>query len=109
MYLIRRVWDVEPLNVRLAATLAVETGKRFQDADQRGEVTVYFNGGSLPGDKGRVYMEWTADVIESPYRSDNVFPPDPRSLSKRMSEVTNESWIEFYELMTDDKALNLDD
>lgn len=109
MYVIRRVWTVKPRQTRLAATLAREIGKRYEDAGQREPVRVYFNGGTLPGEKDRVYMEWTTDVIESPYRSDNVSPPDPRSLSKRMREITEESWIEFYELMNDDKAMALEE
>ncbi len=109
MYLIRRIWEAEPANTRLAATLAVEVGKRFSDAGQRDGVRVYFNAGSLPGEKGRVYMEWIDEKIESPYRTDNVFPPDPRKLSKQMGEITSNATIEFYELMTPDKALELDD
>lgn len=109
MYVIRRVWAVKPRQTRLAATLAKEIGKRYEDAGQREPVRVYFNGGTLPGEKDRVYMEWTAEVIESPYRGDNVSPPDPRSLGKRMRDVTDESWIEFYELLTEDKAVSLDD
>ena len=109
MYLIRRVWEAEPADTMLAAALAVEVGKRFSDAGQRDGVRVYFNAGSLPGDKGRIYMEWIDEKIESPYRSDNVFPPDPRSLSERMYEITSNGKIEFYELMTADKALYLED
>jgi hypothetical protein len=108
MYLIRRVWEVEPRNARLAATIAAEIGKRYSDAGQRDSVVVYFNGSTLPGERGRVYMEWQAEVIDSPYRSDNVYPPDPRELYKHMTEVVGESWIEFYELLTDDTAMELD-
>jgi hypothetical protein len=109
MYLLRRVWDVEPVNTRMAATLAVETGKRFEDAGQREGVRVYFNGGSVPGEKGQVYMEWIAEVIDSPYRGDNVFPSDPLGLGERMSAIAVPNRIEFYELMTPDKALDLED
>lgn len=108
MYVIRRVWEVEPSNARLAATIAAEIGKRYENAGQRDPVRVYFNGSTVPGERGRVYMEWTAEVIESPYRGDNVFPPDPRELGKHMREVAGQSWIEFYELLTEDKAVALD-
>jgi hypothetical protein len=109
MYLIRRVWVTEPGQARMAASLAVEIGKRYVDAGQRDSVRVSFNGGTLPGEKDRVYMEWTADVIEAPYRADNEIPADPRGLGPRMRAVTKESWIEFYEVLTDDKAIAIDD
>ena len=54
-------------------------------------------------------MEWTSDVIESPYRGDNVSPPDPRGLSKRLYDMSSENWIEFHELLSDDKAVDLED
>lgn len=109
MYVIRRGWKVEPRQARLAATLAAAIGRRFEDAGQREPVKVYFNGGTLPGEKGNVYMEWTSDVIESPYRGDNVSPPDPRGLSKRLYDMSSENWIEFHELLSDDKAVDLED
>ncbi len=108
MYVIRRVWAVEPRQTRLAASLAAGIGRMYEDAGQRDPVRVYFNPGTVPGEKDRVYMEWTADIIESPYRGDNEFPTDERSLGKRLREITSDSWIEFYELMTEDKALDLD-
>ena len=109
MYLIRRVWDVEPRQTRLAASLAAGIGRRYEEAGQRDSVRVYFNGGSMPGTKDRVYMEWTTEVIESPYRQGNVYPEDPLSLSKRLGEITTATWIEFYELMTEEKELPLDE
>ena len=109
MYVIRRVWAVEPRQTRRAASIALGIGKRYEESGQREPVRIYFNGGSLPGDKDRVYMEWTTEVIDSPYRGDNVFPPDPNSFSKKMREITTDSWIEFYELMNEDKALDLGD
>lgn len=108
MYVIRRVWEVEPLQARKAATIVAEIGKRYEDAGQREPVQVYFNGTTVPGEPNRVYMQWTAEVIESPYRGGNVTPPDPRELSRHLREITGNSWIEFYELLTDDKRVELD-
>lgn len=108
MYVIRRVWTVEPRQTRRAASLVSEIGRLYEDAGQREPVRVYFNAGSLPGDKDRVYMEWTTEVIESPHRGDNEFPPDPRSFGARLREITTGTWIEFYELMTPDKAVDID-
>ena len=108
MYLIRRVWNVKPREARQAASVAAEIGKVYQDADQRDSVQVYFNGGTLPGEKDRVYMQWTTEVIDSPYRGENVFPDRTGELGAKMRSLTTESWIEFYELLTEDKALELD-
>ena len=108
MYVIRRVWSVEPRQARKAASIAAAIGKAYQDAGQREPVRVYFNSGTVPGEKDRVYMEWTADVIDSPYRGDNEFPEEATRLGAKMRELQVESWIEFYELMTPDKALALD-
>ena len=109
MYLIRRVWAVEPRQARRAATIAAAIGRSYEESGQRQPVRVYFNGGTVPGEKNRVYMEWTADVIDSPYRGENEYPPDPQSLHKKMRELTNETWIEFYELMTQDKEMDISD
>jgi hypothetical protein len=43
-------------------------------------------------------------VIESPYRGDNEFP-DTGSLGQKLRDLTEDSWIEFYELLTPDKAI----
>ena len=39
-------------------------------AGQRSKVTIYFNGGTLPGNSNRVYMQWTDETIGSPYREE---------------------------------------
>ena len=107
MYLIRRVWTTKPREARRAATMAAAIGKAYEAAGQRSPVTVYFNSGTVPGEKDRVYMEWTTDVIDSPYRADNE-SPDVGDLGARLREVTTGSWIEFYEVLTPDKAMDLD-
>lgn len=107
MYVIRRVWTTKPRESRRAATLVAEIGRIYEDSGQRDPVRVYFNGGTVPGEKDRVYMEWTAEVIESPYRGDNEFP-DTGDLGSRLRDITEETWIEFYELLTPDKAVPLD-
>lgn len=104
MYVIRRVWSVEPRQARRAATLVAQVAKVYEDAGQRSGVQVYFNGGTLPGDKDRVYMQWHAETIESPYRGDNQIPPEASELSTQLRAMTTDSWIEFNELFTPDKA-----
>ncbi|MEE9228618.1 MAG: hypothetical protein V3U47_06565 [Acidimicrobiia bacterium] len=109
MYLIRRVWTVKRRETRKAATIAADIGKAYEEAGQRSATTVYFNGGTLPGEKDRVYMQWTAEVIDSPYgRDDNPSIPAARELGAKLRELTEGSWIEFYELMTPAKAQDYD-
>ena len=104
MYVIRRVWETKPREARRAASIVAEIGQIYEDIGQREPVRVYFNGGTVPGERDRVYMEWTAEVIDSPYRGDNDLP-DTGGLSQRLRDITEASWIEFYELLTPDKAL----
>ena len=109
MYVVRRVWEVKPSEARLAATLVDAMGRDYEAHGKRSPSRVYFNNGTLPGDRYRVYMEWTEDAIASPYRADQVQSSDQaRNLYARLRELTLDSWIEFYELMTPDKALPID-
>jgi len=109
MFVVRRVWTVQPGKARQAASYVEAMGQEYQDAGKRSASRVYFNGGTMPGDRNRVYMEWTEDVIDSTYRKDIVpSPPRARELYSKLSEITTESWIEFYELMTPDKMLDVD-
>jgi hypothetical protein len=87
------------------ATLVAEVAGLYEQAGQREAVRVYFNGGTVPGERDRVYMEWLAPTIESPYRGDNE-RPDTGDLGARIRELTHESWIEFYEMLTPDKAVS---
>ena len=107
MYVIRRVWATKPREARRAASIVAEIGRIYEESGQREPVRVYFNGGTVPGERNRVYMEWTADVLESPYRGDNVLP-DSRGLGQKLREITEESWIEFYELLATDKMVSLE-
>ena len=104
MYVIRRVWAVLPREARRVATIVADMAQRYEEAGQRSDVRVYFNGGTLPGDKNRVYMEWLAEAVESPYRAGNEIPREARELSAELRELTTDSWIEFNELFTPDKA-----
>ena len=74
MYVIRRVYATKPREARRAASLVAKIGQIYEDAGQRDPVKVYFNSGTTPGERNRVYMEWTAPVLESPYRGDNDLP-----------------------------------
>jgi len=107
MYVIRRVWVTKNREARQVASLVAEAGRIYEQSEQREPVSVYFNNGTLPGESNRVYMEWTAPVIDSPYRGDNELP-DMGEVGKRIRELTEQSWIEFYELLTPDKAMPLE-
>jgi hypothetical protein len=108
VYVIRRVYQVEPRQARRAATLVAAIGRSYQEEGQRGEVQVYFNGSTLPGERDVVYMQWTAETIESPYRAGNVFPTGTDEWAAQLREIQIDSWIEFYELLTPDKEVPLD-
>lgn len=104
MYVIRRVWAVLPREARRVATIVADISQKYEEAGQRSDVRVYFNGGTLPGEKDRVYMEWLAESIESPYRVGNEVPQEARDLSAEVRRLSTDSWIEFNELLTPDKA-----
>jgi hypothetical protein len=104
VYVIRRVWAVLPREARKAATIVAEVAAKYEQAGQRSDVRVYFNGGTLPGEKDRVYMEWVVDSIESPYRAGNEVPQEARDLQAEVRKLSTDSWVEFNELMTPEKA-----
>lgn len=106
MYLIRRIYTVKPGEARRAATLIDKIGKGYAEAGTRSESRVYFNSGTTPGDKHTVVMEWTDDALESPYREDRVKVGGLGELAAQLREISLESKIEFWELMTDAKYLD---
>jgi hypothetical protein len=99
---------VKPREARRAATLVAAIGDAYEEAGRRKQVTVYFNGGTMPGEKDRVYMEWVEDTIETAYRPEAKTPERGLELGAQLRELQESSWIEFYELMTPDKAVDLD-
>lgn len=104
MYVLRRVWETQPGQARLAATIAAKMGQAYTDAGQRGPVQVSFNGGTMPGETNRVYMTWTQESLESPYRAGLDLPAEAiRDLGPRLRELTVGNWLEVTELLTPDK------
>lgn len=99
-YVIRRVFIVKPGSARKVATTAAKQSQLYAEAGQRSAARIYFNGGTVPGEKDRVYMEWEADVIDSPYREGNVIPQSVRDAGVSSRDLIESSHIEFYELMT---------
>ena len=109
MFVVRRVWEIEPGQGRQAASYVAAMGAEYEEAGKRSPSRVYFNTGTVPGDRNRVYMEWTEDVIASTYRKDIVeSPPRARDLYAKLRDITVDTWIEFYELMTPEKMMDVD-
>jgi len=106
MYLIRRIYTVEPGQARKAATLIDKIGKAYQDAGIRSGSTVYFNSGTTPGDKNTVVMEWTDESLRSPYRDDSVHPEGLDVVAAELREIAIDSTIEFWELMAAEKRMD---
>lgn len=104
MYSIRRVYKTKPGKAREAALLLREIADIYTEAGQREKSLIYYNGGTLPGPKeelNRIYMHWSTEIIDSPYRSDNKFPSMGGRYDKFRellddSEGPN-SWVEFWE------------
>jgi len=107
MYVIKRVWIPKPRQARLVASIVAEIGKIYVDVGQREAPIVYFNNGTLPAETDEVVMQWTSEIIDSPYREDNELP-DTGEFGKKLRELTEESWIEFYELLTPSKLVPIE-
>jgi hypothetical protein len=105
MYLIRRTYTVKPGEARKAASLIHAIGKVYEKAGTRSESRVFFNSGTTPGEKNTVVMEWTDDTLRTPYRPDRTPVEGLEDIGPQLREITLDSFIEFWELMTDDKIL----
>ena len=104
MYVIRRVYEVKPGMARKYATIAMKMCEEYESSGQRSPARIYFNGGTIPGERNRVYMEWTAEIVESPYREGNIIPQSVFDAGALGRDMVIDTWIEFYELMTPGKA-----
>jgi hypothetical protein len=105
MFVIRRVYEVKPGMARNYATVARRIADAYEAAGQRSPTDIYYNGGTVPGELDRVYMEWKTEVIDSVYREDNVIPQSVIDAGAGGAEMTVRTWIEFYELMTPSKMI----
>ena len=98
MYLIRRVFKCKPGTARRAAEQITKIGKAYENAGQRSPIRVYISGGTVPGPADTVYMDWMAQVIDSPMREGNAIPEEIRPVSQQMLDFVEHSYIEFYEM-----------
>jgi len=103
MYLVRRIYSIEPGETRKAATLIDQLGKAYEAGGTRSESRVYFNSGTTPGHKNTVVMEWVDETLRTPYRDDRTRVGGLEEIAAQLREIAIESEIEFWELMTDEK------
>jgi len=105
VFLVRRIYSVQPGQARKAATYLDQLGKAYEEAGTRGPSTIYFNSGTTPGDKDTVVMAWTDPELKSAYREDRV-RIDTKDLMEGFADISISSRIEFWEMMTDEKILD---
>ena len=104
MYIIRRTYKAKTGQARKAALLLKKIANIYTESGQRSETIIYYNGGTLPcpiNEINRIYMQWTSEIIDSPYRDGNKFP-DLSGVYNEFRELLDESdgptsWIEFWE------------
>ena len=95
-----------PGKERLVASILQRMGQILVDAGVRNPFHVSFNGGTCPGDKQLVHMTWTAEKIESTFRGGRENPAEYTKMMSVRDELTTDTWIEFSELMNDDKLID---
>lgn len=105
MYVIRRVYQVKPGTARRYATVMRRVADVYEESGQRSPCLVYYNDGMVPGDTHRVYIQWTADVIDSQFREGNTVPPRVTEEALKGDDLVLDTWIEFYEMMTPSKMV----
>jgi hypothetical protein len=100
MFLVRRVFKVKKGTGRKAAEVITQIGQMYDGAGQRTPSRVYLSGSTVPGPADTVYMDWTAETLESAYRPDNVAakPTGEDDLFAKLREYQEETYIEFYEM-----------
>jgi hypothetical protein len=106
MYELRRTYVTLPGKERLVASILQRMGQILVDAGVRTPFHVSFNGGTTPGQKQRVQMTWTAEKIESTFRGGRENPAEYTKMMSVRDELTTDTWIEFSELMNDDKLID---
>ena len=103
---LKRVFKTNPGMSRKVASLAYKEAQIFKDAGQRNDFSVYFNGGTTPGEKDLVVLEWTDDSIQSIFRDGNDVPKEALNIGREILELCIDNWLEINELLTPDKLAN---
>ena len=107
MYLLRRIFQCKPGEARRVASLVQKQAQAFEEAGQRSECRVYFNGYTTPSNVDTVVLEWTDEVLRSTMRAGNELPPAVREFGAQISQLTEGNRIEIMELMSPDKMLDV--
>ncbi len=107
MYLVRRIFNTKPGAARQVASLVHKQAQIYHDAGHRSEFKVYFNPGTVPGENNVVVLEWTDEALMSPMRDGNEIPPEVYDVGAQVRELTESNRIEFMELMTPDKMMDV--
>ena len=107
MYLLRRIFKCKPGEARRVASLVRKQADAFEEAGQRSECRVYFNGATTPAELDVVVLEWTDEVLRSTMRAGLQLPPAVIEIGGQVRELTEGNRIEIMELMTPDKMLDV--
>ena len=103
MFHIKRVFKANPGQAIKVATLAYKAAETYKGAGQRGEFSVYFNAETTPGEKNIVVLQWTDEALKSVFRGENDIPERSLKIWHELMSLTEDTWIEFNELLTPDK------
>ena len=96
MYIIRRIFKVKEGHTREAAQAINELGKAYEKAG-RSPTRTYWSGYTVPGPE-LVYMDWTAETLSSPFDPKDKEPDYVLDAYKRVGELEEDSYMEFYEM-----------
>ena len=107
MYLVRRTFHTKPGEARRVASLVHKQASAYRDAGHRSEFRIYFNGGTVPGETNVVVLDWTDEALMSPMREGNNLPREALAIGAQARELVESSHIEFLELMTPDKLMDV--
>lgn len=97
MYIIRRVFKVKPGTTYKAAQIISQIAKEYEKIG-RATTRVYWSGYTVPGPSNTVYMDWTQDILGSPFAEAAKAPEGLGGLYEQLRELQEESSIEFYEM-----------
>ncbi len=107
MYLLRRIFKCKPGEARRVASLVQRQAQAFEEAGQRSECRVYFNGATTPAEQDVVVLEWTDESLRSTFRADLQLPQAVRDFGGQVAALTEGNRLEIMELMTPGKMLDM--
>lgn len=97
--MVRRGFKVKPGTTYRAAQLIGEMAKAYELLG-RSQTRVYWSGYTVPGNPDTVYMEWTEEVLRSPFGHDAEKTSKALSaIYGQLNELQESTFIEFYEML----------